>query len=257
MNKVALITGGTRGIGLGIAKSLAQEGWVLILNGMRPESSVEQVMVELRGEFDVDVSYVQGNISDSDERQRLISEAVECHGIIHALVNNAGVAPSARLDILETTEESYDRVMDINLKGPFFLSQAIAKKMVEWKKAQTAVLFSIVNIGSISATIASITRGEYCLSKAGMSMMTDLFAVRLGDSDIPVYEVRPGIIETDMTSGVKAKYDALIEDGLMVQRRWGQPEDVGKAVAAILRGDVAYSTGQVIMVDGGLTLNRL
>jgi len=257
MNKVALITGGTRGIGLGIAKSLAQEGWVLILNGMRPESSVEQVMVELRGEFDVDVSYVQGNISDSDERQRLISEAVECHGIIHALVNNAGVAPSARLDILETTEESYDRVMDINLKGPFFLSQAIAKKMVEWKKAQTDVLFSIVNIGSISATIASITRGEYCLSKAGMSMMTDLFAVRLGDSDIPVYEVRPGIIETDMTSGVKAKYDALIEDGLMVQRRWGQPEDVGKAVAAILRGDVAYSTGQVIMVDGGLTLNRL
>lgn len=257
MKKVALITGGTRGIGLGIAKSLAQEGWSLILNGVRPQSSVQEVISELQNEFNTEVNYVQGNISDVDDRVRMIDEAVACHGIIHALINNAGVAPSARLDILETTEESYDRVMNINLKGPFFLSQEIANRMIEWKENYSDDLFTIVNIGSISATIASVNRGEYCLSKAGMSMMTDLFAVRLGDANIPVYEVRPGIIVTDMTSGVKAKYDALIEGGLMVQRRWGLPEDVGKAVASVLRGDLPYSTGQVIMVDGGLTLNRL
>ncbi len=257
MAKVAMITGGTRGIGLGIAQTLAKEGWHLILNGMRGEQAVTHVMQELREKHDATVNYVQGNISDTSDRDRMVQEATAIHGMIHALVNNAGVAPSARLDVLETTEESYDRVMQINLKGPFFLSQEIANKMVSWKAENPDDLYAIVNIGSISATIASISRAEYCISKAGMAMMTELFAIRLGESNIPVYEIRPGIIETDMTSGVKAKYDKLIEDGLTVQRRWGQPEDVGRAVASVLRGDLPYSTGQVIMVDGGLTLNRL
>jgi len=256
MNKVAVITGGTRGIGLGIAHTLATKGWSLALNGMRPASDVEEAIKGLQN-HNVDVHYVQANIGDDRDRKRILDEILKRFGIVHALINNAGVAPLVRTDLLDTSPESYDRVMDINLKGPFFLSQAFAKHMVNAKEEHPESFFTIVNISSISATIASINRGEYCLSKAGMSMMTKLFATRLGEVDIPVYEVRPGITYTDMTGPVKEKYDKLIEGGLTIQKRWGFPEDVGKAVASLLDGDFPYSTGQVIMVDGGLTLERL
>ncbi|MBX2815149.1 MAG: 3-ketoacyl-ACP reductase [Saprospiraceae bacterium] len=257
MKKIALVTGGTRGIGLGIAHSLAAEGWSLVLNGMRPVNLISEIIENLRLEYSTDVQYVQGNIAHEGDREQIVRQAIERFGQIHLLVNNAGVAPKERLDILETTEESYERVMDINLKGPFFLTQIIASEMITWKKHAPNHFFCIVNVGSISATIASISRGEYCLSKAGMAMMTNLFAVRLGEADIPVYEIRPGVTATDMTSGVKEKYDAMIADGLTVQRRWGVPSDTGKAVAALARGDFAYSTGQIIMTDGGHTINRL
>jgi len=256
MKKVAFITGGTRGIGLGIAEVLASKGWSLALNGMRGKSDIEGVLSDL-GKHGVDVFYAQGNIGSSEDRERMTREIINHFGTVNALINNAGVAPLERADLLNASEESYERVMDINLKGPYFLSQAFANHMVEEKGKHPSDFFAIINISSISATIASINRGEYCLSKAGMSMMTKLFATRLGEVDIPVYEVRPGIISTDMTGPVKAKYDKLIGDGLTVQKRWGQPEDVGKTVGALLDADLAYSTGQVIMVDGGLTLERL
>ena len=172
-------------------------------------------------------------------------------------MNNAGVAPKERKDILEASEESFEYVLKTNLQGPYFLSQTVANWMVEQKKEDKSFNACILNISSISSTIASVNRGEYCLAKAALSMMTKLFAVRLGEFNIPVYEIRPGIIDTDMTSGVKDKYDKLISDGLMIQKRWGKPEDVGKAVAALVKGSLAYSTGQVIMVDGGLTIPRL
>ena len=173
------------------------------------------------------------------------------------MVNNAGIAPKERRDVLETTEESFDDVVSTNLKGNYFLTQQAANWMIEQKNSDVAFKGCIINVSSISATVASVNRGEYCVSKAGMSMSTQLFAVRLGEFDIPVYEVRPGIISTDMTSGVKAKYDKLIEDGLTVQKRWGFPDDVGSVVASLATGNFPYSTGQVIMVDGGLTIPRL
>ena len=176
---------------------------------------------------------------------------------MHLLVNNAGVAPRERNDILDASEDSYDWVMNINLKGPYFLSQAAANWMLAQKQEDDSFEGMIVNITSISATVASINRGDYCLSKAGLGMMTQLFATRLAPHGIPVYEVRPGIIATDMTSGVQAKYDKLIEEGLMLQPRWGTPEDVGKAVVGLAQGYFAYSTGQVIMVDGGMLVDRL
>lgn len=176
---------------------------------------------------------------------------------MNVLVNNAGVAPKERKDVLETTEESFDWVLDINLKGSYFLTQLAANWLVAQKKSDTDFKGSIINISSVSATTVSVNRGEYCISKAGISMVTQLFAVRLGDFDIPVYEIRPGIIKTDMTAGVQAKYDALFEEGIAVQKRWGTPEDIGKAVASLANGDFPYSTGQVIVVDGGLNINRL
>jgi NAD(P)-dependent dehydrogenase (short-subunit alcohol dehydrogenase family) len=173
------------------------------------------------------------------------------------LVNNAGVAPKVRADLLETSEESYDYVVNTNLRGVFFLTQLFARDMVAAKKSDPAFSGTIVNITSISATVVSINRGEYCIAKAGLSMMSQLFATRLGADGIPVYEVRPGVIKTDMTAGVTEKYDKLIAGGLNVQPRWGYPEDVGKAVASLARGDLPFSTGQVIMVDGGLVIPRL
>jgi NAD(P)-dependent dehydrogenase (short-subunit alcohol dehydrogenase family) len=178
-------------------------------------------------------------------------------GGIDVLVNNAGVAPKERNDILETTEESYDNVMGINLKGTFFLSQMVANLMIAQKKKDAVTFKCIINVSSISATIASVNRGEYCISKAGTGMVTALFAARLGEYDIPVYEIRPGIIKTDMTAGVKEKYDRLLENDLCVQARWGEPDDVGKVAASLAEGNFPYSTGQVIMVDGGLSLPRL
>ncbi len=256
MAKTALITGGSRGIGLGIAEKLAVEGYDLVINGVRPEDAVTNVLERLRT-FGVKVSYCPGNIGVAEDREKIHAFVKNLHGNLNVLVNNAGVAPLERKDVLETSEESYDRVMDINLKGTYFLTQSIANWMVSLKQADKEHQACIINISSISATIASVNRAEYCISKAGMGMLTQLFAVRLGDFGIPVYEVRPGIIETDMTAAVKEKYDALIGEGLTLQKRWGRTDDVGKAVAALVRNDFPYSTGQVIMVDGGLTTARL
>jgi NAD(P)-dependent dehydrogenase (short-subunit alcohol dehydrogenase family) len=178
-------------------------------------------------------------------------------GRLEVLVNNAGIAPKELRDILEATEESFEQVLRTNLQGPYFLTQAVAKWMVEQKKGNAAFTGCVINVSSVSATVVSVNRGEYCISKAGAAMATQLWAARLGEFNIPVYEVRPGIIQTDMTAGVKDKYNKLLAEGLAIQRRWGTLEDVGKAVASLARGDLPYSTGQVIMVDGGLTVQRL
>lgn len=257
MKQVALITGGSRGIGLGIAQLLAQQGWNLAINGMRPQEAVQTTLDQLAA-FGVEVIYCQGNVGQTEDHQRILAQIFEKWGHLNALINNAGVAPKERNDLLEMSEESYDRVMGINLRGPFFLSLAAAKAMLKTKAEQPDFPAFIVNISSISATVVSTNRGQYCISKAGIGMMTQLLAARLGIEGIPVYEVRPGVIMTDMTSTVKEKYDNLILNGdLCVQKRWGYPEDVGKVVASLLRGDFPYSTGQVIMVDGGLTMPRL
>ncbi len=254
--KVALVTGGTRGIGLGIARTLAKAGFDLALNGVRQKEEVRPILEELRN-LGRKVIYCRGDISQREDRQRVLSEIESAFDGLHILVNNAGIAPRERKDILEASEESYDWVMDVNLKGPYFLTQAVANWMIRQRKEFPVFQGVIINITSISATVASINRGEYCLSKAGLGMMTQLFATRLAEYEIPVYEVRPGIIMTDMTSGVTEKYDKLIAGGLTLQPRWGSPEDVGKAVRALAEGSFPYSTGQVIMVDGGLTIDRL
>lgn len=255
--KTALVTGGSRGIGFGIATALAKEGWNLVINGVRAEESITGPLAELRA-HGVNVGYARGDIGSVEGRAGIVATATKlAGGSINLLVNNAGVAPKVRADLLETSEESYDWVIDTNLKGVFFLTQAFARGMVAAKKADASFEAAIVNITSISATVVSINRGEYCIAKAGFGMLTQLFAARLGGDGIPVYEVRPGVIKTDMTSGVTDKYDKLIEEGLCVQPRWGFPEDIGKSVASLARGDFPFSTGQVIMVDGGLTMPRL
>lgn len=256
MKPVALVTGGTRGIGLGIARALAKEGCSLALNGMRPEEAVAEVLDGFRS-AGTEVVYCRGDLGDAADRAAMLEAVRGRFGRLNWLVNNAGVAPKQRLDLLETTEESFEHVVGTNLRGAFFLSQAAARWLVEQKKADTAFAGGIVNISSISATVVSVNRGEYCVAKAGLSMVTQLFAARLGEYDLPVYEVRPGVTRTDMTAAVTEKYDKLIADGLCVTRRWGEPDDTGKAVAALVRGDFPYSTGQVIMTDGGLTLPRL
>ena len=253
---VALVTGGTRGIGLGIAVELAAAGYDLMLCGMRDEAQVADTLEALRLHGGT-VAYQVADVSDADARQTLLDAVRARYGCLNLLVNNAGVAPSVRADILEATEASFERLVRINLQGPYFLTQAVANWMIEQRHADPRMPLHIVNISSISATVASPSRGEYCITKAGLGMATQLWAARLGEFDIPVYEVRPGVTATDMTSGVKDKYDKLIAEGLCVQPRWGQPEDVGRAVAALVSGAFAYSTGQVIMVDGGLTLPRL
>ena len=256
MKRVALITGGSRGIGFGIASHLAANGFDLAINGTRSLSEVEDAIAKLKTS-NIDVIYCQGNVSVSADRENIFRQTVKHFGKLHVLVNNAGVAPKERKDVLEATEESFDHVLSINLKGAYFLMQRAANLMITQKKKEPDSPACIINISSISATVASVNRGEYCISKAGLSMATQLFAVRLGEFDIPVFEVRPGIISTDMTSGVKEKYDKLIAEGLCVQKRWGTPDDVGKAVASLAKGDLMYSTGQVIMVDGGMTISRL
>lgn len=257
MKRVALITGGSRGIGLGIAHALAAEGWCIAINGMRPADQVQATLTELEA-HGTEVIYCQGNVGDTQDHRRMLGQILDKWGQLNALINNAGVAPKERSDLLDMSEASYDRVMGINLRGPFFLSLAAAKQMLQSKQEAEDFPAYIINISSISATVVSPNRGQYCMSKAGVSMATQLLAARLGQDGIPVYEVRPGIIKTDMTSTVKGKYDELILEGdLCVQPRWGLPDDVGKAVASLVRGDFPYSTGQVIMVDGALTMPRL
>lgn len=254
--RIAIVTGGSRGIGLGIVKQLLKDGFSVMINGVRPLESVSGLLAELKAE-DGEVAYCAGDIADADARQNLIQATKTQFGALHVLVNNAGVAPKVRADLLEATEESYDWVMDVNLKGPYFLTQLAARWMIEQRQADADWRGSIINVNSISATVVSVNRGEYCISKAGLAMVTGLWAARLGEFGIPVYEVRPGVTATDMTAGVQEKYDKLIAEGLTVTPRWGQPEDVGMAVASLAGGHFPYSTGQAIMVDGGLTLPRL
>lgn len=256
MTKVALVTGGSRGIGLGIVTQLAQQGFNIAINGVRPVEGVTDVLASIKA-LGVEVIYCQGNVALSADRAKILQEVKDHYGQLNILVNNAGIAPRERRDVLSTSETSFDEVLDTNLKSCYFLTQGAANWMIEQKAEDPDFSASIINISSISATVASVNRGEYCVSKAGISMVTQLFAVRLGEYNIPVYEVRPGVIATDMTAGVKEKYDNLIGGGLCVQPRWGTPEDVGKAVGALAAGGFPYSTGQVFMVDGGLTLSRL
>ena len=256
MKRVALITGGSRGIGFGIATQLAMNGFDIAINGTRSEAEVEDAVKKLK-DFGHNVIYCRGSISSAADRENIVNEMRKHYGQLHVLVNNAGIAPKVRNDILEATEESFDDVLSVNLKGTYFLTQRIANWMLEQKKKDGTFTGCIINISSMSATVASVNRGEYCISKAALSMATQLFAVRLGEFDIPVFEVRPGIIRTDMTAGVKEKYDKLISEGLCVQQRWGEPGDVGKVVSSLANGNFAYSTGQVIVVDGGLTIPRL
>lgn len=256
MNQVALITGGSRGIGYGIAIELARNGFDLAINGVRPAEDVENAIAGLK-KLGVDVLYCQGDISSSDHRIQIIDKIKKHYGRLNVLVNNAGIAPKERKDILEASEESFTELIRTNLQGPYFLTQAVANWMIEQQKEKQDFKGCIINISSISATVASVNRGEYCITKAGLSMATQLYATRLGEFNIPVYEVRPGVIRTDMTSAVTEKYDRLIEGGLTLQKRWGEADDVGKAVAALALQFFPYSTGNIFMVDGGLTLPRL
>lgn len=253
---VAFITGGSRGIGFGCAEQLAKLGFDIAINGMRDESAVGGPIQALKA-LGADVLYCQGDIGSAEARADMLDKIKAHYGSLHVLVNNAGVAPKERKDLLEASEESFDYVVGTNVKGPYFLTQAAANWMIDQKSSDPEGFYAIINVGSISATVVSVNRGEYCVSKAGVAMMSQLFAARLGEHGIPVYEVRPGVTKTDMTSGVTDKYDALIEDGLCVTKRWGFPEDIGKAVGSLAKGDFPYSTGQVIMVDGGLTMPRL
>jgi 3-oxoacyl-[acyl-carrier protein] reductase len=256
MKRVALITGGMRGIGFGVAQALGREGFNLVACGLRDENAVTDPLKTLRS-MGADVLYCQCDVASREERDKMVAAIRQRFGRLDVLVNNAGIAPKERRDILEATEESFEHVLRTNLQGPYFLTQAVARWMIEQKKGDAAFVGRIINVSSVSATVASTNRGEYCISKAGVAMATQLWAARLGEFNIPAYEVRPGIIQTDMTAGVKEKYDKLFDEGLAIQRRWGTPEDVGKAVASLARGDLPYSTGQVIMVDGGLTIQRL
>ena len=256
MSKTALVTGGTRGIGFGIARALAKEGWTLALGGMRPEAEVRPALDELRA-LGAAVHYVRGDLAQRDDRVRIVADVRAALGPVNALVNNAGRAPRVRQDLLEAQEESFEELLRANLQGPYFLTQAIARDQVERRRADPSFAASIVFVTSVSAEMASPNRGEYCVSKAGLSMAARLFAVRLAADGIPVYEVRPGIIATDMTAAVRDVYDRRIADGLVPELRWGQPDDVGRAVAALLRGDLPYATGTVVVVDGGLSLPRL
>lgn len=253
---VALVTGGSRGIGFGCAQHLAEAGFDLAINGMRDASAVTEPLQALES-AGAQVCYCQGDIGSATDRSAILDRIAETFSRLDLLVNNAGVAPRQRLDVLETNEESFDHVIGTNLKGAFFLTQAAARWMIEQRGEHPDRPLAIINIGSISATVASTNRGEYCIAKAGLAMVTSLFAVRLGSFDIPVYELRPGVTKTDMTSGVAEKYDKLIAEGLTLTRRWGAPDDVGRAVRALATGAFPYSTGQAIHIDGGLTISRL
>ncbi|MRI00552.1 3-ketoacyl-ACP reductase [Kriegella sp. EG-1] len=255
MKKNVLITGGSRGIGFGIAYELAKEGYNVAINGVRDEIHVETVLNQLKS-FGGNVIYCQGNVAIAKDREAIISKVLQEYGCINVLVNNAGVGPKERIDLLKTSEESYDRVMGINLKGSFFMTQKVANHMVNSKAVDVNFQAQIINMSSVSATMVSIERGEYCISKSGMSMMTQLFATRLGQYNIPVYELRPGVIETDMTAGVQKKYEKLVTEGLTVEQRMGMPKDVAIAVSALVKGQIPYATGQVLNIDGGLSIPR-
>ncbi len=254
---LALVTGGSRGIGLGIARHLARIGFDVAINGRRPEEQVLDALEAIEAQGGT-AMYLRADVADPDHRARMIDILREHTGRLDVLVNNAGVAPNTRTDILNADAESFDRLIDINLKGPYFLTQAAAKWMIALRDTVVDYAPKIINIGSISATVVSVNRGDYCLSKAGVAMATQLWAARLAEFGIDVFEVRPGIIETDMTAAVKNKYDKLLtETDMVVEKRWGTPDDIGRACAALARGDLRYAPGQVLTLDGGLTMTRL
>jgi NAD(P)-dependent dehydrogenase (short-subunit alcohol dehydrogenase family) len=254
--RIALVTGGSRGIGLGIAQELARSRFDIAINGRREAADVADAIASIEA-LGAKVVYCRGDVTSAAERQSILSEIRNLFGRLDVLVNNAGVAPSTRADILDADEASFDRLIEINLKGPYFLTQSAAQWMIAQRKGDNAFRGCIVNVSSVSATVASVNRGDYCISKAGIAMATQLWAARLTEFGIDVFEVRPGIIATDMTAGVKEKYDRLIESGLLLNKRWGTPADVGKTIAALARGDVPYAPGQILVIDGGLTLQRL
>lgn len=254
--KVALVTGGARGIGYGIALELADAGFTVAISGRRLPEQIQPALEEIRQRSPRSI-YVQANVSNGSDRARLLLELEEHFGRLDVLVNNAGIAPRIRADILEAHEESFDELISTNLKGPYFLTQAVAAWMIRQHANDSSAHRAIVNISSISATVPSVNRGDYCISKAGIAMATRLWAVRLAEYGIGVYEVRPGIITSDMTAGVRGKYDALIEGGLLLEKRWGTPADVGSAVCLLASGQLPYATGAVLVVDGGLTMQRL
>ncbi len=256
IDKVALITGASRGIGRGIALALAGERFRCVINYASNAVAAEEVREQIE-QAGGGAIVVRADISVAADRRHLVDTAMDSFGRIDLLVNNAGITSPGRADLLEAAEESFDRVMATNLKGPFFLSQLIARQMIAGIEKGFQQAPKIVNITSISAYAASVNRGDYCIAKAGLSMMTQLFAARLAEYGINVYEIRPGVIETDMTSPVKAKYDKLIAEGLTPIKRWGRAEDVAKAVVAIARDLLPFSTGEVINVDGGYHLRRL
>ena len=264
MNPVALVTGASRGIGRGIALKLAELGYNLVINYANNQISAQDTAVSCRAiamsqDRHLKVEVAQADISLAKDRQKLIAFTRGQFGRIDLLVNNAGVAPEVRADILGASEESFDRILAVNLKGPYFLTQLAARWMVEQVTAPgfTGSRPKIITITSVSAYVASVSRGDYCVAKAGLAMLTPLFAARLAEFGINVYEIRPGIIATDMTSSVKEKYDQLISQGLTPIPRWGTPEDVAKAVGAIAQDLLPFSTGEVLNVDGGFHLQRL
>lgn len=255
MKKTAIVTGASRGIGYAIAKQLGKDGFniVMVATGSK-EKNIDAI--KKLEEENINVHYVQADVSCHDDRLKIVNEAVSHFNRIDVLVNNAGVAPLERKDLLEMSEESFDRVLNINTKSNMFLTQAVSKQMI----AQEAIEKRkgvIVNISSCSSVVSSTSRGEYCVSKAGISMLTTLYADRLASEGILVHEVRPGVIATDMTSKVQSKYDKLIEDGLFPIARWGTPEDVANAVSALVSDKFMYTTGNYIDVDGGFHIKRL
>lgn len=257
--EVAIVTGAGRGIGRGIALALAGLGWRIVINFKGNAPAAQQTLEDVRAAGG-DGLTVQGDVANGTDRLRLVAETLGRYGRIDMLVNNAGMAPRVRTDVLEMSEESYDEVMAANLKGPFLLTQRVAQEMIRLVEQGTTPRPKIVNISSVSAYASGINRGEYCLSKAGMSMMTKLFADRLAAHGILVYEIRPGVIETDMTGvpAVKARYDRLIlQEKIQPLARWGRPDDVGRAVSAIAQDLFPFSTGQIFDVDGGFHLKRL
>ena len=254
--KVAFVTGGTRGIGLGIARALGASGFKLALNGRRSPRDVAPVIDQLHAEG-ADAIYCQGDVGNLDEHDPMLRHVRGTFGRLDVLVNNAGVAPEVRADILDASPDSFDRLVRINLKGPYFLTQSAARWMVEQRRADERFRGCVVFVTSVSAEVASTNRGDYCVSKAGLAMAAQLWAARLAEFGVDVYEVRPGLIATDMTAGVRQKYDAMIEGGMLLEKRWGTPQDVGSAVAVLVRGELPYATGQVIRVDGGATVKRL
>ena len=256
---ISIVTGAGRGIGRGIALELARLNHAVVINYAGNAAAADECLALVKAAGGDGIT-VQADVAISEDRARLVQTTLQAYGRIDLLVNNAGVAPNVRADLLEASEESFDRLININLKGPYFLTQLVARQMIEQVQRNETTAFGlprIVTITSISAYTASVNRGDYCVAKAGLAMMTALFAARLAEHGINVYEVRPGVIETDMTAGVKEKYDGLIAQGAWPLRRWGQPEDIGRAVAAIARNDFPFSTGEVFNVDGGFHLRTL
>jgi NAD(P)-dependent dehydrogenase (short-subunit alcohol dehydrogenase family) len=258
---VALVTGASRGIGRGIAIELASRGFDIAGNGRTLDpANKEKGLYEVKTrveELGARFLPVQGDVSNLEDHSRIVGETLSGLGRLDMLVNNAGVAPEKRLDVLETTPESFDRLASVNLRGPFFLTQMVARHMIEMRGTDSQRRLTIVFVTSVSAHMSSRTRAEYCISKAGLSMAASVFADLLSEHRINVYEVRPGVIKTDMTAPVQERYDKMIEDGLIPQGRWGMPEDVARVVAALADGTFDYATGIVIEVSGGMNIRRL